>query len=163
MSSNKPNKGKKTVLMKRTYVEEEDDEDKKILETKDAKKTRTFAPTKVKFEREGSSSSSKEEAFPPDLEIYKVQIGNLSKTELLEIFATCSPDPTVIAHQQIQLALEQQLYEKDTTKQNLTQQRPLHTSDCPICYESLKFKKNRSPIIFCKTCGNNVHEVSDYK
>lgn len=99
------------------------------------------------------------------------------------------------AHQQIQLALEKQLYEKNPTEQNLyvltiiririnlyfvllnisifityyllylirIQQRPLHTSDCPICYENLKFKKNRSTIIFCKTCGNNVHEVSDYK
>ncbi|KAG2223112.1 hypothetical protein INT45_008960 [Circinella minor] len=54
--------------------EEEDDEEEKVVGTKDAKKPRTFVPTKVKFEGEAGSSKEEKcydgelEVFPPGLQ-----------------------------------------------------------------------------------------------
>ncbi|KAG2223113.1 hypothetical protein INT45_008961 [Circinella minor] len=77
-TTNKPEKGKKTITIKRRFDEDDDDEEK-VVGTKDAKKTRTFVPTKVKLE--GEASSSKEESivdeelevFPPELEVKIMQ------------------------------------------------------------------------------------------
>lgn len=37
-------------------------------------------------------------------------------------------------------------------------QRPVD-GDCPVCYELLSTatKKTAEPVVFCRTCGNNVH------
>ena len=71
---NKPEKGKKIITIKRRFGEEDDDEEK-VVGTKDAKKTRTFVPTKVKFEGEALSSNEERvderglEVFHPELEV----------------------------------------------------------------------------------------------
>lgn len=36
--------------------------------------------------------------------------------------------------------------------------QPLDSSDCPICYEAFE-EAQIEKILFCKTCGNNVHAV----
>ncbi|KAG2216698.1 hypothetical protein INT45_000702 [Circinella minor] len=75
---NKPEKGKKIITIKRRFGEEDDDEEK-VVGTKDAKKTRTFVPTKVKFEGEASSSKKENiddeelEVFPPELQVKIMQ------------------------------------------------------------------------------------------
>lgn len=38
------------------------------------------------------------------------------------------------------------------------QRRDLDEADCPICYESLA-EEPLVTITFCRTCGNNVHQV----
>lgn len=40
----------------------------------------------------------------------------------------------------------------------LFNRRPLDTSDCPVCCEEFEPDK-ADEIVYCRTCGNNIHMV----
>ncbi|KAI9266714.1 hypothetical protein BDA99DRAFT_30879 [Phascolomyces articulosus] len=88
----------------------------------------------------------------------------LTREELAQVFENCTPDASVIANQQIQSTLESQLYGKNLPpvkeegNEDGAKQRPLTTSDCPVCFEEFT-EAERSLIVFCKSCGNNIHKA----
>ncbi|KAG2215656.1 hypothetical protein INT45_008404 [Circinella minor] len=84
--------------------------------------------------------------------------------ELIEVFSNCTPDASVIVNEQIQRALEKQLYGKEDLTEvedmndGKTKQRPLTISDCPVCFDEFT-EEDRINITFCQSCGNNIHKT----
>ncbi|KAI8372797.1 uncharacterized protein BYT42DRAFT_46309 [Radiomyces spectabilis] len=83
---------------------------------------------------------------------------NLSPELLQDMFSKAMPDPGVLVDEHIQKAIKAKLYHVEPSDGGSVQRRPLDTSDCPICFEEFE-EKQLAKILFCKTCGNNVHEV----
>ncbi|KAI9312083.1 hypothetical protein BX666DRAFT_1988628 [Dichotomocladium elegans] len=78
----------------------------------------------------------------------------LTPNELELIFSCCTPDPCVLANEQIQQAIKDKREGKPT---DTGKRRPLKEADCPICYEELD-ESDISQTVFCSTCGNNIHK-----
>ncbi|KAI7848695.1 hypothetical protein BDC45DRAFT_522467 [Circinella umbellata] len=89
---------------------------------------------------------------------------SLSRNELIEVFSNCTPDASVTVNEQIQRALEKQLYGKEDStgvedmNDGKTKQRPLTISDCPVCFDEFT-EEERINITFCQSCGNNIHKT----
>ncbi|KAI9489567.1 hypothetical protein BDB00DRAFT_842540 [Zychaea mexicana] len=84
---------------------------------------------------------------------------HLSSADLEEVFQNCTPDASVIASEQLQSLLESELYGKKPQKEDVgVQQRPLSTSDCPVCFEEFT-EQERDKITYCRSCGNNIHKA----
>ncbi|KAG0168464.1 hypothetical protein DFQ30_004732 [Apophysomyces sp. BC1015] len=83
----------------------------------------------------------------------------LSHEDLQKMYTTCTPDPSVLADEQLQKLINTKMYGPETPVPNENiERRPLDTSDCPICFEEFE-EAEISKILFCKICRNNVHQT----
>ncbi|KAI7880321.1 hypothetical protein K492DRAFT_76399 [Lichtheimia hyalospora FSU 10163] len=86
---------------------------------------------------------------------------SLSKKELEKVFANCAPDPAIMVDDTVKAIIDNELHgvpvQAEEEEDSSVNRKSLDEADCPICYESLA-EEQLSIIIFCKTCGNNVHE-----
>ncbi|CDH61417.1 ring finger domain-containing protein [Lichtheimia corymbifera JMRC:FSU:9682] len=80
---------------------------------------------------------------------------SLTDEELHDMFANCSPAPGVMVDERVKAAIERKL--DGVPEEDRSNRKPLDDADCPICYEALSDSQPNT-IIYCKTCGNNVHK-----
>ncbi|KAI9309445.1 hypothetical protein BJ944DRAFT_274380 [Cunninghamella echinulata] len=79
---------------------------------------------------------------------------------LQAVFSTCIPDPSSFVPAELQYLVNKRINGEvdDPALNNITERRPLNTSDCPVCCE--EFDANKiNDITFCRTCGNNIHQI----